>query len=362
MSLWRWADWIDAVPPAARVTLGEGETPLVRSRRIGPEAGLKNLFFKLDMVTPSGSYKDRFAAVAVSHMVAAGKKRCVATSSGNTGAALAAYCAAAGIPCEIAIVETAPVEKLKQMLAYGARLFRVRGFGLDPEATRRAFACVQRRGSALGAAMQISAFRYCPAGMSGVQTVAYELAEQSPVPIDHVFCPAGGGGLALAAARGFGQFVARGKLSKTPAVEVVQPEGNYIMAGPLRSGAAEARPVQCTTKVSGLQVATVIDGNEVIPACRATGGTGHVVTDEEVWAAQARLARDEGIFSEPAGAAALAAALRARADGYLKPNGMVVCLVTGSGFKDQPSIDRMLRDQSCPLMEVEEFERLSDVG
>jgi len=357
MSIWRWADWIEPVAPEARITLGEGGTPLVRSRRIGPQAGLKNLFFKLDMVSPTGSFKDRFAAAAISHMVANGQRVCVATSSGNTGAALAAYCAAAGIRCEIAIVETAPREKLKQMLAYGAKLYRIRGFGLDPDVTRRAFDWVQRMGSAPGATLHISAFRYSPAGMSGVQTISYELAEQSPEPIRHVFCPAGGGGLAVAVARGFAQLVDRKQLAASPAVECVQPEGNDTIAGPLRSGAAEGRTVQCTSAVSGLQVPTVIDGNETIRECRASGGTGHLVSDEEVWSAQAMLARDEGIFTEPAGATALAGALKARAQGYLQPEATVVCLVTGSGFKDQPSLDRILRDESCPIWELSDLER-----
>src|SRR5947209_20033127 len=102
MSIWRWADWLDPVPEHARVTLGEGDTPLVRSEHIGPKAGLRHLYFKLEYASPTGSYKDRFAAAAVSHMKAAGQTRCVATSSGNTGASLAAYCAAAGIECLIA--------------------------------------------------------------------------------------------------------------------------------------------------------------------------------------------------------------------------------------------------------------------
>ena len=123
MSVWRWADWIDDVPAESRLSLGEGHTPLVRSHRIGPSAGIKNLFFKLESSNPSGSYKDRFAAVAISLLVARGKRRCVATSSGNTGSALAAYChqAAAGIPCEIgASSMRAGQAKLQQMMAYGA--------------------------------------------------------------------------------------------------------------------------------------------------------------------------------------------------------------------------------------------------
>ena len=95
MSMWRWSQKFDALPESAQISLGEGNTPLVRSRKIGPEAGLKNLFFKLECCNPSGSYKDRFASSAISHMVANGQTRCIATSSGNTGASLAAYCAAA---------------------------------------------------------------------------------------------------------------------------------------------------------------------------------------------------------------------------------------------------------------------------
>src|ERR1700677_322743 len=106
--------------------LGEGQTPLILSRRIGPSIGLRNLYFKLETVNPSGSYKDRFAAAAISLMLREGKKRCLATSSGNTGSALAAYSAAAGISCDIVTVETAPSEKLRQMAAYGARIFKVR--------------------------------------------------------------------------------------------------------------------------------------------------------------------------------------------------------------------------------------------
>ncbi|MCA9099147.1 MAG: pyridoxal-phosphate dependent enzyme, partial [Planctomycetaceae bacterium] len=104
MNIWRWADLLEPVPEGAQLTLGEGDTALIRSRRIGPSVGLPNLFFKLEHGNASGSYKDRFAFSAISHMVARGQKKCIATSSGNTGAALAAYCAAAGIECRIALV------------------------------------------------------------------------------------------------------------------------------------------------------------------------------------------------------------------------------------------------------------------
>ena len=348
-SIWRWAGlWTPQVAPEWQLSLGEGATPLVRSRRIGPEAGLSNLFFKLETANPSGSYKDRFAVLAVAHMRQEGRHTCVATSSGNTGAALAAYCAAAGLRCRIAVVETAPAGKLQQMLAYGAEIQRVRGFGTDAEITRRTFERLQALGAEAGCALQISAYAYSAAGMQGVESIAFELVEQLP-SMAQVFCPAGGGGLTLAVARGLA------KAGHAAAVHCVQPEGNDTIATPLRSGLATAAPVVCRTQISGLQVASVIDGDEVIAACRASGGTGHMVTDEEVWALQARLAREEGLFAEPAGVVALAGALRAAAAGELRPRDTVVCLVTGSGFKDAGTVERMNAGATEGLIEWTEL-------
>ncbi len=355
MSIWRWADWLAPIAPEFRISLGEGNTPLVRSRSIGPKAGLRNLFYKLDSVNPTGSYKDRFAVTAVSHLRATGRSRCLATSSGNTGAALAAYCAAAGLACEIAIVETAPIDKLKQMLAYGATLYRVRGFGLDPDITSRVFAQLQRRGERHDTLLLISAYRYAPSGMSGVETISFELAEQTDQPIQHVFCCAGGGGLALGVARGFARLNKERKIDYRPAVQCVQPAGNATIAGPLRAGASHAVAVTCTTTVSGLQVPNVIDGDDALLECRISGGTGHLVDDEFVWDVQRRLACEEGIFCEPAAAVPLAGALQARSEGLLGADATVVCLVTGTGFKDAHGVDRMITDRSCPLIELSEM-------
>ena len=355
MSIWRWNSKIEPCPESSQITLGEGDTPLLRSRQIGPQAGLKNLFFKLETTNPCGSFKDRFGAAAVSHMLAQNQTECLATSSGNTGAALAAYCAAAGIRCRIAIVETAPLSKMKQMLSYGAEVFRIRGFGLDPQISAEAFATLKELGSQPGRALQVSSYIYSPKGMSGCETVSLELAEQTGGKLDHVFCPAGGGGLCVAVARGFAALEKHGQQYKSPAVECVQPEGNDTMASPLREGLDRAREVECTTRISGLQVPNINDGHLVIEECRPTGGTGHLVSDEAIWQTQRRLAREEGIFSEPAGAVALAGALQAAERGLVDPDAVVVCLVTGTGFKDESSIDQMIADVDCPMIELAEL-------
>src|SRR5688572_7098407 len=118
-------DYLPALADPALGDLGQGFTPLVRSRAIGPAHGLPNLFFKLEHLNPTGSYKDRFAGLAVALARQSGARSCVATSSGNTGAALAAFGSAFGLDCNLFVGETAPVGKLVQMQAFGGRVFRV---------------------------------------------------------------------------------------------------------------------------------------------------------------------------------------------------------------------------------------------
>lgn len=354
MSIWRFADLFTDTPERFRITLGEGDTPLLRSRRIGPEAGLERLYFKLETVNPTGSYKDRFAAAAIADMLAHGRTLAIGTSSGNTGSAVAAYCAAANVRCELAIVEPAPDAKLKQMQAYGADIYKVRGFGLDEQVTAAVFDHLHARGRSGDAQVQISAFAISPKGMAGVQTISYELAEQFADGIDHVFVPAGGGGLTLAIALGFDVLRQRKRIAFSPRIECVQPVGNDTIATPLSRGEDRARAVRCTTAIGGLQVPSVIDGDAVIAACHATGGTGHTVSDEDVWATQARLAREEGVFCEPAGAVAVTAALAAARAGRIDPAARIVCLVTGSGFKDQAALDRMV-PATCPIISLDDL-------
>ena len=322
-----------------------------------PRSGCPNLYFKLETGNPAGSYKDRFAAAAISEMRAAGKKRCIATSSGNAGAALAAYASAADIKCRIAVVEAAPESKLRQIMAYGAQVLRIRGFGLDPDVSTGVMRHLERMGGRADSSLQISAYTFSPVGMSGVQSIAYELAEQQAA-LDHVFAPAGSGGLCIALARGFAQLVQRGGLTRSPAVELVQPAGNDTIATPLATGAKQARDVNGTSRISGLQVPNVIDGHLALTECRATQGTGHVVPEDLVWETQRRLARDEGLFVEPAGAVALAGVLQAARNNTLQTNARIACIVTGAGFKDEDSITRMLGDSTTPVIDFTELERM----
>ncbi len=343
-NIWRHGALLPQLAAENRVLLGEAETPLVRSRSIGAALGLDALYFKLENLNPTGSYKDRFAAVLVSEMNMRGQKVCIATSSGNTGAALSAYCAAAGIRCVIVAVDGAPVQKVRQMQLYGAEVVMVKDFGKDPQTTTFVFDQLEALCRLHNLPLPISAYRYCPSAMSGVETIIAEIAEVLPANAQ-IFVPAGGGGLTLAVCRGAEQ------VGIGFAVHCVQPEGNDTIVSVLRNGGSAAVPVKAsTTAVSGLQVASVIDGDAVIGYCRRSGGNGHSVSDEQVFGWQRALAQKEGIFCEPAGAVAVAGLENALRQNEVDKSHPVVCLITGSGFKDMNAVDQRFQLPPTDMM------------
>jgi len=337
--IWKYSAYLPDVPPANRVNLGEGSTPLVKSRSIGPALGLKNLYFKLENLNPTGSYKDRFAAVFVSMLLNKNQKLCIATSSGNTGSALSAYCAAAAIKCFIAVVDGAPNSKIKQMQLYGAEVGMIEGFGKDPVITTNVFKTLETITQQKNIPLPISAYHYCPEGMQGVETIAYEILDGLKGKVDHVFVPAGGGGLTLAIAKGVTNYQ-KAKLCGLVKVNCVQPYGNNTIAGQLRSGNSKALEISCSaTKVSGLQVPSVLDGDEVIHYCSKLKGNGYLVQDSDVFNWQRMLAQKEGVFCEPAAAVSLAGLMEALAKNEVNKDDNIVCLITGTGFKDLSSLE-----------------------
>ncbi len=336
--MWKFDSMLPSVLPNCRIQLGEGQTPLVKSRAIGAALGLKNLYFKLENLNPTGSYKDRFASAFISMMKMRSQTLCVATSSGNTGAALAAYCAAANIKCVLAIVDGAPVPKIKQMQLYGAHTIMVDGFGINPKITSEVFAALAKLTNSLSVPLPISAYMYCAEGMHGVQSMMYEILDS--IDAQHVFSPAGGGGLTLAMAKGAITYSANYKNTVLPKVHCVQPEGNDTIASALRNGSKKANAVNnATTQISGLQVPSVLDGDMVIEHCRKLNGNGFVVKDNDVFEYQKLLAQTEGIFCEPAGAVALAGLKLAVELNEVHADEKIVCLITGSGFKDMLTVD-----------------------
>jgi threonine synthase len=315
------------------VTLGEGHTPLVGSTRIGPALGLPQLYFKLENANPSGSYKDRFVAAEIAHVLALGARGCLATSSGNTGSALAAYCARYDLPCVIAVGSNTPAGKLTQMRAHGARVLRVHDFFTSPAVAKAVFATLAEIASEVRFSLVVSAYRYCPMGMAGVESLAHELIDECPQPFHHVFVPAGGGGLFTAVCKAFERAA-----GTRAAIHCVQPTGCPTIVEAFETGAESIQFVESTTRISGLSVPFDIDASLALSYLIKSGGRGIRVTDEEVFEAQQALLSQEGIYTEPAGATALAGLCRALREGFVSPGETAICLVTGHGFKDPDSI------------------------
>lgn len=335
--IWTYHQYLRQIEENNRHTLGEGQTPLVKSSRIASLLGLKHLYFKLEISNPTGSYKDRFAAAAVSVLKQDKSKFCIATSSGNTGSALAAHCAAAGIKCFLVLVDGTPAGKMQQMNIYGADTIVIKDFGKDNAITGRVMEGLRKIAKQNNSGLQISSYSFSPGGMSGVQTIAYEIAESLP-GVQHVFCPAGGGGLTLSLVKGFKAWKGNHPGLQLPKVHCVQPAGNDTIASALRNNLNAASPIDKTqTKISGLQVPNILDGDMVITECRSVKGTGYVIPDEDIYFAQRQMAQLEGIYCEPAGAVALAGLKIAIEKKEVKANDEIVCLVTGHGFKDPSS-------------------------
>jgi len=356
MSIWKYHRWLPQVEENRRFTRGEGNTPLVRSVNIAGRLGVRDLYFKLENLNPSGSYKDRFAAVVISCLMQGGHKTCITTSSGNTGAALAAYCAAAQIKCIVIAVDGAPADKLLQMQAYGAEIYEVESFGKNAQTTSAVFHSLAKNAAGNNALLPVSAYCYCAEGMRGVETMAYEILEC--VPAQHIFSPAGGGGLTLAVARGSSIFSRQGG-SVHPSIHCVQPAGNDTIATCLNNGEVKAHGIAASaTSISGLQVPGVLDGDDVIDACRSSGGKGYVVDDDDVYHWQSELAIREGIFCEPAGAVALAGLVKAINENAIDRNEKIVCIVTGSGFKNMAAVKQHFSIHEAQKINIDQFQHL----
>ena len=343
---------------ADRITLGEGNTPLLRSTRVGPALSLHQLYFKLENCNPSGSYKDRFSAAEMARVLRVGALSCVATSSGNTGSSLAAYCARYRIQCTIIVGQAVPEGKLAQMRAHGAQLLRVTGFDTSPEVGRRVTAILTKFSTTRNVPLIISSYRHCPEGMRGVESIPEELDRQLEGGIDHVFVPVGSGGLFTAVCLGF----ARGQ-ARLPKVHAVQPEKCSTIVGAWQRGDDEIREVESGTAITGISVSYNIDGDAALRLLRKSGGLGLAVSDCAIFEAQRRMLEEEGIYAEPAGAAALAGLIQAVRERRIGPADKIVCVVSGAGFKDPDSISHVAARRPVLWVTPDDLERqLAETG
>jgi len=355
--IWKYADWMENIHVENQISLGEGGTPLLKSKNIGVMLGLEKLYFKLENLNPTGSYKDRFAAMAISNALEYNKKSILATSSGNTGAALAAFAAAANLPCKIIIVDGAPFGKLQQMGIYGAELYMVRDFGITASCTTDVMEYLRKLASMEAMSLEISAYCYSPIGMQGVQTIAFEIAEEQP-EIRHCFVPAGGGGLFHSIQLGYETYEKMNVGFESPLLHVVQPKGNDTIASALKDKRLNIQPLaKCTSSISGLQVPSLLDAEAIMNHNSSANASGVLVEDDDVYKYQRMLAMKEGIFCEPAGAVALAGLAQAIKEKTIGKDEPIVCLITGNGPKDIKSLDRIYKTEDCAyIMDMKDLQ------
>ena len=359
--IFRFAGRLPVISPGQAVSLGEGGTPLISlnaTPRGGPGPG--RLRVKCEHMNPTGSFKDRIAAVAATIMAERSIGGCVGTSSGNGGAAMAAYAARGGRSFTVFVLTDTVPQKLLQIRAAGARVAFLRGLGHDAAATELAAGTIVRAALGRGLLPFITTARFAPEPMEGAKTIAYELAEQAP-GATAVYVPIGGGGLFSAIGCGYRELA--GDLpTGPPRLVAVQPSGCATIAG-MQAGRGARLDGPVETKLSGLQVPVLFDARGVSAAIEWSGGHHVEVDDADVFWHQERLARQEGIILEPAGAAGLAAVTADLHRGALGPDDDVIVIGTGAGYKDVQALDRMAGQAQPVVCGVDEIDQvLSTVG
>jgi threonine synthase len=343
VGMWRDSAWLPVDDRGAVVSLGEGDTPVV-DLDAAAELHIGSVAMKCEHLNPTGSFKDRIASVAVSLAVERGVTGLVGTSSGNGGAAAAAYCARAGLALTLFALSDVVPQKLLQIRAFGARVFLVDGLGHDATATETAATTISQHAAAAGLFPFLTGGRYSPEAMEGAKTIAHELARQRP-ETTVVYAPVGGGGLLAGLGRGFAEVARSGQ--RVPRLVAVQPKGCATLAAALR-GDMRGLSGDCDTTISGLQVAQLFDAFGAVDAIDA--GNGHVieVSDAQVHAAQAVLARSDGLLVEPAGATAYAGARADAERGALDPADRVIVIGTGAGYKDTGALQQLAGLEALP--------------
>jgi threonine synthase len=316
--------WLPEIPDQAIATLGEGETPLIEALKVSERVGAR-LYLKFDGLNPTASFKDRGMTVALSRALAAGSRACVCASTGNTAASASAYAARAGIRCFVVVpAGKIALGKTVQVLAHGAQIVQIEG-NFDEALRLSRLLAEELKDLALVNSVN-------PDRIEGQKTAAFEVCETLGGPPDALALPVGNAGNITAYWKGFKEWREAGYADDAPRMLGFQAEG----ASPLVAGHDFESP---ETVASAIRIGSPASKEGALAAVRESSGLIESVTDEEILAAQELLAREEGIFCEPASAAGIAGLLKLAREGR-GPEGTVVSVLTGHGLKDPDVISR----------------------
>jgi threonine synthase len=314
----RYRDFLPVTPATPLITLGEGDTPLVRSRVLEKELGCGELYFKLEGCNPTGSFKDRGMVVAVAKAVENGSQRVICASTGNTSASAAAYGARFGLKT-IVIIPKGKIArgKLAQALVYDAQIISIKG-NFD-QALQIVLALTQKHPITLVNSLN-------PDRIEGQKTSAFEIIDDLGDAPDYLFIPVGNAGNITAYWKGFVEYNRAGEASHTPKMMGFQAAG----AAPIVLDKVVKQP---KTIATAIRIGNPASWRMAVAARDESGGIIDSVTDDEIMNAYRSMAIKEGIFGEPASASSLAGLIElAKKTNFSGKR--IVCVITGSGLKD----------------------------
>ena len=315
----RYRDYLPVTDNTPMFSLGEGDTPLVKSSGLAREVGCDDLYFKLESCNPTGSFKDRGMVVAVAKAMEEGGSTIVCASTGNTSASAAAYGARCGLDTVILVPRDYVARgKLAQAITYGARIMLIDG-GFDDALS------LVRNLSAKHPVVLVNSVN--PYRLQGQKTAAFEIVHDLGEAPDYLFIPVGNAGNITAYWMGFTEAHQLEWTGTLPKMMGFQAEGAAAIV--------KGHPIDTPhTIASAIRVGNPASWRKAVNARDQSDGLIDAVSDDDIMEAYTLMARREGIFCEPASAASVAGLLKLARGGMRFDGDKVVCVITGSGLKD----------------------------
>ena len=327
--MWRWRELLPVQKPENMINLGEGDTPLLHLTNLGSELGLSHLFVKDESLNPTGSFKARGLAAAVSKAKELGVTKVIIPTAGNAGGAMAAYAARGGLKAHIFMPKDTPAANIEESRIAGATVILIDG--LISEAAGMAGEKARAEGW-----FDVSTFKE-PYRTEGKKIMGYELAEFFDWELpDVIIYPTGGGTGLVGMWKAFKEMEAMGwlKNSRFPRMVAVQADGCAPVVKAFQENASFCDFwTDAQTIASGLRVPKSFADQLILHDLRESNGNAVAVSDESIIEAQKYLAYKEGIFAAPEGAATLAGLQKLIREGWISPNERIVLFNTGTGLK-----------------------------
>jgi len=307
------------------ISLGEGDTPLLNANNNYHDV---NLWIKNETINPTGTYKDRPASVGITRAKELNANGIVVASDGNTGPAVAAYSARAGLPCIVLMPKNTPFYRYTQAASFGAKIILIDGSVND---------CIDLSNKIT----EIKGYHNCttasivnPYQIEANKTISYEIIEKLGYSPDWVAVPVGGGGLLVGMMRGFQELYNLKKISRIPRILAVQAEA----CSPFVSACVNNKHIvkwegTFKTKAFPIAVPYPLDGDIAMDFLKQSGGYAIAINEKEILKSVKNLAQNVGILAEPAGGISFAGILKARKKGIIKKKENCVAVITGTGLK-----------------------------